>query len=73
VHRLGAGNAELATNGSRWRFDLTANGPDTTVVTETYDCTNSPHEVRRAVDGGKVWVGAMTATLDRLDHLCTRD
>lgn len=67
------GNAELARNGSRWRFDLTPDGPDATVVTETYDCTDSPVSVREAVDNGKAWLDGMTKTLERLDQLCTAD
>ncbi len=57
-------------NGSRWRFDLTPDGPNATVVTETYDCTDAPESVREAVDNGKVWLAAMTTTLERLDRLC---
>jgi hypothetical protein len=64
-------NAELDRNGSRWRFDLTPDGPDATLVTETYDCTESPDSVRKAVDNGKVWLAGMTKTLERLDQLCT--
>ena len=64
-------NAELDRNGSRWRFDLTPDGPDATLVTETYDCTESPDSVREAVDNGKVWLAGMTKTLERLDELCT--
>ena len=41
------------------------------MVTETYDCTDSPEEVRKAVDNGNVWVGGMAKTLERLDQLCT--
>ena len=63
-------NAELARNGSRWRFDLTPDGPEATVVTETYDCTNSPENVRKAVDNGTAWLAGMTDTLERLDRLC---
>ncbi len=65
------GNVELARNGSRWRFDLTPDGPDGTVVTETYDCTDSPENVREAVDNGNAWLAGMTKTLERLDQLCT--
>jgi uncharacterized protein YndB with AHSA1/START domain len=64
-------NAELARNGSRWRFDLTPDGAKATVVTETYDCTDSPETVRAAVDNGNVWLAAMTKSLERLDGLCT--
>jgi uncharacterized protein YndB with AHSA1/START domain len=64
-------SAELARNGSRWRFDLTTDGSDGTVVTETYDCTDSPERVRKAVDNGNAWLAGMTKTLERLDQLCT--
>jgi uncharacterized protein YndB with AHSA1/START domain len=64
-------NAELARNGSRWRFDLTPDGAKATVVTETYDCTDSPESVRAAVDNGNVWLAAMTKSLERLDRLAT--
>ena len=65
------GNAELTRNGSRWRFDLTPDGPDATLVTETYDCTESPESVREAVANGNAWLAGMTKTLERLDQLCT--
>jgi uncharacterized protein YndB with AHSA1/START domain len=65
------GNPELARNGSRWRYDLTPEGLDTTVVRETYDCTDSPESVREAVDNGNAWLAGMTKTLERLDQLCT--
>jgi hypothetical protein len=65
------GNPELARNGSRWRFDLVPDSADATVVTETYDCSDSPDEVRKAVDYGNAWLPGMAKTLDRLDHLCT--
>jgi len=63
------GNPELARNGSRWRFDLAPDGPNATVVTETYDCTDSPEEVRDAVDNGNAWLIGMTKTLERLETL----
>ena len=64
------GNPELARNGSRWRFDLAPDGPNATVVTETYDCTDSPQEVRDAVDNGNAWLTGMTKTLERLAMRC---
>ena len=64
-------NAELSRNGSRWRFDLTPDGSEATVVTEIYDCTDSPESVRQAVDNGNVWLAGMTKTLERPDQLCT--
>jgi uncharacterized protein YndB with AHSA1/START domain len=65
------GNPELARNGSRWRFDLAPDGPKATVVTETYDCSESPESVRKAVDNGHAWLAGMTKSLERLDQLCT--
>ena len=64
------GNPDLARNGSRWRFDLTPVGSNATVVTETYDCSDSPEEVRKAVDNGNAWLAGMSKTLERLDRLC---
>jgi uncharacterized protein YndB with AHSA1/START domain len=65
------GNAELARNGSRWRFDLTPEGPDATLVTETYDCADSSEDVRKAIDNGNVWRAGMAKTLEQLEQLCT--
>jgi hypothetical protein len=58
-------------NGSRWIFSLSPDGPDATVVTETYDCSGSPESLRQAVDNGSVWVPAMTKTLERLDEVAS--
>jgi hypothetical protein len=59
------GNPELASNGSRWRFDLTPDGPNATLVIATYDCTDSPEKVRDAVDNGNAWWNCPAST-DRL-------
>ena len=69
----GADGAEPARNGSRWMFDLTPEGPDATLVTETYDCSGSPDQVRDAVDNGNGWIETMTTTLQRLDQLCAAE
>jgi uncharacterized protein YndB with AHSA1/START domain len=66
-------NAEPTRNGSRWRFDLVPDGPHATVVTETYDCSDSPEQIRQFVDNGNAWIEAMTTTLDRLDRLCAEE
>jgi uncharacterized protein YndB with AHSA1/START domain len=58
-------------NGSRWAFELTPDGPDATVVTESYDCSGSPEQVRDAIENGNAWVEAMTATLERLDAVAS--
>ncbi|HVT65025.1 MAG TPA: SRPBCC family protein [Mycobacteriales bacterium] len=57
--------------GHRWAFELEPDGPDATVVTETYDCRNAPASLRDAVQDGAIWVDAMTQTLERLEQLCT--
>ena len=62
-------SSEATRNGSRWRFDLAPDGPAATVVTETYDCTDSLENVREAVDNGNAWLPGMTKTLERLDQL----
>jgi hypothetical protein len=38
-------------------------------VTETYDFGRAP-EAERTTDGGRVWLDAMAATLQRLDERC---
>src|SRR5580700_7732206 len=65
------GNWSEARWGHRWSFELTPDGPDATVVTEIYDCSQVPENERSGMDGGKVWIGSMTTTLERLDALCT--
>jgi hypothetical protein len=58
--------------GHRWSFDLAADGPEATVVTEIYDCSRAPEAARASVDEGRAWIASMTATLGRLDQLCAR-
>lgn len=57
--------------GHRWTFDLVPEGPETTIVTEIYDCSRAPEEERASMDDGRVWIASMTKTLARLDELCT--
>jgi uncharacterized protein YndB with AHSA1/START domain len=54
--------------GHRWIFELTPVGPDATVVTEIYDCTQAPEWLRTVVKGGQRWRASMTTTLDKLDQ-----
>jgi hypothetical protein len=49
-----------------------ADGPNATVVTEIYDCSQAPEEQRLGMDNGRVWITSMTKTLARLDDLCTQ-
>lgn len=58
--------------GHRWSYRLEPDGPAATVVTESYDCSTAPAEERASMDDGRVWIPAMTATLARLDEVCTR-
>ncbi len=58
--------------GHRWSYRLEPDGPDATVVTESYDCSTAPADERDSMDGGRCWIPAMTATLARLDELSTR-
>ena len=53
----------------RWGFELTADGPGVTDVTEFYDCTRSPEHARQIIKNGTVWLDAMTKSLERLDEL----
>jgi hypothetical protein len=46
-------------------------GPDATIVAETYDCTQAPEWLRRAVKNGQRWLTSMTVTLERLDQQCS--
>jgi hypothetical protein len=75
----GRGHPDAAPEGSaetlwghRWSYALTPDGPAATIVTEIYDCSRAPQEKRMDMDNGKVWIEAMTATLERLDALCTK-
>jgi hypothetical protein len=64
-------SSDEARWGHRWIFDLLADGPDATIVTEIYDCSSTPEHESAAMDDGRIWIDAMTQTLARLDALCT--
>lgn len=57
--------------GHRWGYELTPDGDRATVVTEVFDCARWPEEDRTSIEEGRIWVEAMTQTLERLDELCT--
>lgn len=65
-----SGSSDSARWGQRWSYELTPDGPDATIVTEIYDCSQAPPEERAGMDNGKVWIESMTRTLERLDALC---
>jgi hypothetical protein len=67
----GPDSADPARWGQRWSYQLTPDGPDATIVTEIYDCSQAPPEERAGMDNGRVWIESMTKTLERLDALCT--
>jgi uncharacterized protein YndB with AHSA1/START domain len=56
----------------RWGYDLASDGPGATVVTETFDCSRSPDDIRKATREGDGWREAMTASLVRLELLAAR-
>jgi uncharacterized protein YndB with AHSA1/START domain len=53
----------------RWGFELSPDGPGATLVTETFDCSRSPEDLRSAVQEGEGWRDAMTASLVKLELL----
>jgi len=55
----------------RWSYTLVPDGAAVTVVTETFDCTQSPEWLKKAVRGGQRWEPTMVATLERLESLAT--
>ena len=67
----GAPEGTEARWGHRWSYRLIPDGPDATIVTESYDCSKAPEEERIGMEDGRVWVTAMAETLARLDELCT--
>ena len=58
--------------GVRWSFELRPLGEDSTLVTETYDCSAAPDWLRRAVKNGDRWLDSMTTTLARLNEVTRR-
>src|SRR6516162_1519034 len=67
----GEGRLMRARWGQRWSFELTPDGPDATVVTEIFDCSQVPENQRADIDHGSIRVESMRQTLERLDQLCT--
>lgn len=66
-------DASLPRHGHRWTYRLEPDGDGSTVVTEIYDCSRAPEELRRNVRNGELWRESMMATLERLDALCSED
>lgn len=57
--------------GHRWIFQLIPDGEHATNVTEIFDCTRAPEELREATQNGEAWLESMSTTLARLDALST--
>lgn len=53
----------------RWGYTLAPDDEGATLVTETYDCTESPEWLKNAVRGGQRWIESMTVTLERLESV----
>jgi hypothetical protein len=72
----GAGGSFCGRAGSHrrpgpvpWGYEFSSDGPGATLVTETFDCSRSPQDLREAVRDGEGWRDAMTASLARLELL----
>jgi len=63
-----AGSPE-ARWGHRWSFELAPDGTDATIVTEIYDCSSAPADESASMDDGRIWLAAMTETLERLENV----
>ena len=70
------GSSELPERGPAeitWTYVLAPNGPEVTVVTEIYDCSHAPEDLRRVLKNGERWRVNMTASLERLAEICGRE
>jgi hypothetical protein len=68
---VAARTAELpigCSQGYTWGFRLEPDG-DSTIVTETFDCSKAAQGVRDAVADGQGWLPVMRKTLERLGVL----
>jgi len=57
--------------GHRWGFELTPSDDGSTIVIETFDCSQAPEWLRTVLDNGKRWTKDMTVTLEELDATMT--
>jgi hypothetical protein len=56
--------------GQRWSFELVPDEPNATIVTEIFDCSAAPAEIREGTGNGQNWIVSMTDTLARLEAVC---
>jgi len=52
-----------------WGYELEPDGSAATVVTELFDCRESPEWLRTAVKEGTRWLEAMNESLEKLDKV----
>lgn len=55
----------------RWRYELVPGDDGGTMVTESFDYSRSPEELREATQNGTCWIDPMTETLERLQRIWT--
>jgi hypothetical protein len=67
-----SGLAIGAKQGYRWIFELEPDDHDGTVVTESFDCSEAPAEIREAVNDGESWLESIAESLTKLDNICTQ-
>ena len=53
----------------RWGYELQPDGPDATVVTESFDCESSPDWLKEATQRGEGWREAIEMSLAQLEQL----
>ncbi len=55
-------------SGHRWSYQLEPVSSDVTLVTESYDCSDAPAWLQKAVRGGRRWQGSMDASLENIER-----
>jgi hypothetical protein len=63
------GSEEYESGHYFWGYELTPEGDDRTVVTETFDCSASPDWLKEATKHGEGWLEAMALSLENLEKL----
>jgi hypothetical protein len=68
-----SGLAIGAKQGYRWIFELEPDSRGSTVVTESFDCSEAPAAIREAVNDGESWLESIEESLSNLDNVCTQN
>ena len=61
---------EGVRSGHCWSYELDPINSDATMLTESYDCSNAPAWLQKAVRGGTRWQTAMETSLENVYRLC---